>query len=114
MIAPVFFRVLKKIYIQLDKIGANWALTGSLNLALQGLPVKVKDIDILTDKAGAFMIENHFREFVARKVAFTSTQNIRSYLGALIINGVKVEIMGDVQLKSKDGSWEETVDIKTQ
>lgn len=112
MIDPIFFRVLQKICPQLDDIGVKWALTGSLNLALQGLPVEVKDIDILTDRAGAFMIENRFREFVVRDVAFTSGERIRSYFGALNIDGVKVEIMGDVQLKNKDGSWENPVDIE--
>ena len=112
MFDPFFFKVLHKICARLGEINVNWALTGSLNLALQGVPVEVNDIDILTDKVGAYEIENCFSEFVARKVAFSSAERIRSYLGALIIDGVKVEIMGDVQLKRENGSWEEPVDLE--
>jgi hypothetical protein len=112
MIDPIFFKVLHKICARLDEINVHWALTGSLNLALQGVPVEVNDIDILTDKAGAYEIENCFCEFVTRKVALSSAERIRSYLGALMIDGVRVEIMGDVQLKRENGSWEEPVDLE--
>jgi len=107
----IFFKVLCKICARLDEISVSWALTGSFNLALQGVPVQVNDIDILTDKAGALEIEKCFSDFVTRKVAFSSAQRIRSYLGALMIDGVRVEVMGDVQLKRDDGSWGEPLDF---
>jgi hypothetical protein len=112
MIDPIFFKVQRKICARLDEINVNWALTGILNLALQGVPFEVSDIDILTDKAGAYKIENCFSEFVTKKVAFSSAERIRSYLGALMIDGVRVEIMGDVQLRRENGSWEEPVDLE--
>jgi hypothetical protein len=55
-------------------------LTGSLNLALQGVPVEINDIDVLTDKVGAYEIENCFSEYETRKAAFSSAERIRSYL----------------------------------
>ena len=41
-------------------------------------------------------IENIFPEFVNKKVSYSSTGEISSYFGSLIIDGVKIEIMGDV------------------
>jgi hypothetical protein len=112
MIDPIFFKVLRKICARLNEINVNWALTGSLNLALQGVSVEVNDIDILTDTVGAYEIENCISEFVTKKVAFSPGETIRSHLGALMIDGVKVEIMGDVQFKRENGSWEAPADLE--
>jgi hypothetical protein len=89
----------------------NWVVTGSLGFALQGVPVDVHDIDIQTDKEGAYEIERRFSEFVIKKVAFRSTDKIRSHFGILMIDGIRVEIMGDIQKRLEDGSWEEPVDL---
>jgi len=37
---------------------------------------------------------------------------MRSYLGMLEIDGVKVEIMGDIQKRLADQSWEEPVKVE--
>ena len=36
---------------------------------------------------------------------------ICSHFGELSIHGVKIEIMGDVQKRSEDGSWEKPVEL---
>ena len=114
MINPAFLDVLRKLYTRLDGTDINWAVTGSLCFALQGVPMpEVHDIDLQSDAAGAYDIERLFAENVSRKVEFSSTHNIRSHFGALMIDGVKVEIMGDVE-KRPDGAadWEEPPDLK--
>ncbi len=105
------FEVLRKIYNHLDNDGVNWVVTGSLSFALQGVPVEPNDIDIQTDEAGAYEIERRFSRFVTRKVCFSSAERIRSYFGALLIDGIKVEIMGDIQKRLEDGTWEEPMDL---
>jgi len=84
----------------------NWAVTGSLALALQGVPVEVHDVDPLTDEAGAYEIERRLFEFVTCRVRFSAEEHIRSHFGALTIDGVKVEIIGDVETRRADESWE--------
>ncbi len=106
MIEPAYIEVLRKIYTRLKDSDVNWAVTGSLGFALQGVPVTVHDIDIQTDKSGAYKIENLLSEFVVSKVTLSSTEKIRSHFGKLMINGIKVEIMGDLQKRREDGSWE--------
>jgi len=112
MIRPTYLSALRKIYVRLNDGGVNWAITGSLGFALQGVPVEVHDIDIQTDEAGAYEIERRFSEFIIRKVAFSSADKIRSHFGGLMIDGVKVEIMGDIQKRLADGTWEARVDLK--
>jgi len=112
MIDSIFFSVLSKIYSRLDDVDVNWVLTGSLAFALQGMPVEVHDIDIQTDSEGAYEIEHLFSEQMIQKVTFSSTEKIRSHFGAFKMNGIKVEIMGDIQKRLENGSWEEPVDLE--
>lgn len=111
MINLAFLKVLKKIHSRLSKTDVSWAVTGSLSFALQGVPVKPNDIDIQTDKQGAYEIEKLFSEFVIKRVSFSSTEKICSHFGELEIDGVKVEIMGDVQKRSANGTREPPVDL---
>ena len=104
--------VLHKIYSRLNDTNVNWVVTGSLGFALQGMSVEPNDIDIQTDKRGAYEIERHFSDFVTKKVEFSSTERIRAHFGELIIDGIKVEIMGDIQKRLEDGSWENPVDLE--
>ncbi|MBS3786813.1 hypothetical protein KGY79_01295 [Candidatus Bipolaricaulota bacterium] len=102
--------VLQKLYSELKGTEVNWVVTGSVSFCLQGVPVSPNDLDIQTDKPGAYEIERLFQEYVIKKVKFSSTDRIKSHFGALKIEGVLVEIMGAVQ-KFYDGEWEEPIDI---
>ncbi len=110
MIDLVYLNVLHQIHARLFNTDVNWVITGSLGFALQGVPVQPNDIDLQTDEAGAYEIEHRFSDVVIRKVQFSATERIRSHFGALQIDGVEVEIMGDIQKRGADGVWEEVVD----
>ena len=119
MIDPVYLNVLRQIHARLSNTDVNWVVTGSLGFALQveaaksrsigGVPVQPHDIDIQTDKAGAYEIERLFSDVVIRKVKFSATERIKSHFGALQIDGIEVEIMGDIQKRGADGVWEEII-----
>jgi len=49
---------------------------------------------------------------VTRADGIQDAERIRSYYGALMMDGIEVEIMGDIQKRMPDGSWEEPVDIE--
>ncbi len=108
-IDPKYFGVLRKLNSRLT--GINWAVTESLNFALHGMSVEPNDIDIQTDKEGAYAIEEEFEDHVVDEVRFSSSDVIRSHYGKLEINGIEVEIMGDIQ-KKVEGDWESPVDIE--
>ncbi|MEJ2351403.1 MAG: hypothetical protein P8Y03_16570, partial [Anaerolineales bacterium] len=75
--------VLRKILTQLKDRPVNWAVTGSLGMALQGVPVEVHDIDIHTDGDGAYEIERYLAEFVVKPVRYRESEHIRSHFGVL-------------------------------
>ena len=110
MIPQTHLKVLRKLYERLKDSNVNWVVTGSLGFGLQGVSVEPHDIDIQTDKEGAYEIERLFSEFVVKPVKFRKSERIRSHFGALMIDGIKVEIMGDIQ-KKVSGEWEPPVDI---
>jgi hypothetical protein len=111
-IDPTYLNILRQIYTRLKDSNINWVVTGSFGFALQNVPVTHQDIDLQTDEAGAYEIERLLSEHVTRNVAFSSAENIRSHFGALTIDGIKVEIMGDIAKRLEDGTWEEPVDLE--
>ncbi len=114
MIHSSFLRVLHQLHNKLDIDEINWAVTGSLGFALQCMDVDVHDIDIQIDKSGAYEIERRFSQYVVRDVEFSSSEKIRSHFGELSVNGIKVEIMGDIQKCLPDGTWEDPIDIRSK
>ncbi|MCM3781552.1 hypothetical protein M3231_01060 [Neobacillus mesonae] len=110
MIKPSYIEILKILYTKISKESITWALTGSTSFALQGLNFEPKDIDIQTDKNGAFEIQSLFEQYIKREVSFVTSNNIRSYFGELNINGVTIEIIGDIQ-KFADGEWDCVPDL---
>jgi hypothetical protein len=112
VIAPAFLYALRIIIARLGEPSIDWALTGSLAFALQGVPVEPHDIDLQTDEAGAYAIERQLAAFCIRAVTFSAAEHIRSHFGALLIEGIKVEIMGALQKRLPDGSWEAPVDVR--
>ncbi|MFA4700940.1 nucleotidyltransferase domain-containing protein [Pyrococcus kukulkanii] len=111
MIPVRHLQVLRKLYDRLKDSGIVWAVTGSLGFALQGVPVEPHDIDIQTDRGGAYKIERLFSEFVIEPVKLKESEKIKSHFGVLRIDGIRVEIMGDIQ-KKVGNEWEPPVDVK--
>jgi hypothetical protein len=111
-IGPRQLSVLRKVHERLHHSQINWVVCASMSLALQGVPVSVHDIDLETDAAGAYDIENLFAEYVTRRVTFSSTDRVRSHFGALCIDGITVEIIGDMEKRAADGGWEPAPNLR--
>ena len=111
MLPEQHMKVLQKIYDKLNGTNINWAITGSTAFAIQGIPLIPNDIDIQSDKDGAYQIEEFMKEFSVKRICLSSNGKISSYFGCLVIDNIKVEIMGDIQ-KNINGTWEEPVDLK--
>jgi hypothetical protein len=112
MTTSQYLKVLKKILTKTKDSPISWAVTGSLGMALQGVPVEVHDIDIQTDEDGAYDIERCLAEFVVRPVRYRESDRIRSHFGVLEIDGIKVEIMGALQKRIDDQLWEDPVEVE--
>lgn len=112
MITNHYLNALRKITTRLKDTGVNWVITGSLGMALQGMDIEVHDIDIQTDRRGAYEIEGEFTEYVIEPVRYSQVERICSHFGKLEIGGVKIEIMGDVQKRITGQMWEEPVRVE--
>jgi hypothetical protein len=107
-----YLPILHKVYLQIKDNRNGWVITGSLGMALQGMDIDVHDIDIQTNKEGAYEIESKLKQFSTTPVNSVSSELIKSYLGKFIVDDVQVELMGALQKKLKNGNWEEPVNIE--
>ena len=102
---------LRALYARLKHQPVNWAITASCGLALQGLPVRVRDVDLLSDRMGAYRLAQLFADEMARPIQLFATEIVQSHYGAFSLAGYTFEIMGDVQFREVDGSWAAPADF---
>jgi len=100
-----FVEALRIIVGRLENKRINWVLGGSLSLAFQDIDVSPRDIDILTDRRGAFQIMKLLKDYETQKVRLTRSEKMSSYMGKLCIEGLEVEVIGDFQAKTSKGEW---------
>ena len=112
MIPRQYLQVLRKIVTCLRDRPITWVVTGSLGMALQGVPLEVHDIDIQTNRDGAYEIESLLMDYMVKPVRYLESERIRSHLGTLAIDGIRVEIMGELQKRVDDEIWEEPVRVE--
>ena len=102
MIPDEILTVLKFIVEEFEKYKFKWVVAGSLSLALQGVDVTPKDIDIITTKDVALQLNTLWKEYIVREVSYGETSHYRSYFGIFRISGVNVEVMGDLEERRND------------
>ena len=108
---PVWHDVLKHIVSKLQAEGIDYHIVGGTSVALQGVRVKVKDIDVEMDKESAFQFQSIFIDNVKEPVRYCQDERYCSYLGNFDFNGVNVEIIGDIK-RNEHGCWTDT-SVKT-
>jgi hypothetical protein len=101
---------LAQVLEALASTAVPWVLTGSTAFALQGVEGigSPTDIDLQSDRAGAFTVEARLLEIGAepvRPVRFSAKKQVRSYFGILRLGRVPIELMGDVETRDIDGNW---------
>jgi hypothetical protein len=111
MIKSKMRKALEELVVRLRTADVTWAVTGSLAHHLHGIPIDIHDIDVLTDKHGAYEIASLFARELVRHVKFRQAEYVRSHFGELNLHGVAVQIIGDMETRRPDGSWEGPVEI---
>lgn len=105
MIKSEIITALEVLYRKLKIMNNSWVIVGSLSLSLQGMKIKVNDIDILTTEKGAFELEMLSEDYVTESVEFSENErwgkNISSYWGKAKIKGVKIDIIGDFKVNGE-------------
>ncbi|MFH1774728.1 MAG: hypothetical protein ABH874_07215 [Methanobacteriota archaeon] len=105
MINQKIIKALKIINQKLKDQKIKWVLVGSTSLALQGVKIKPKDIDILTNREGAYEVNKLLKEYEIKPIKFGKSNVFQSYLGEFRVNKIKVEVMGNLKEKI-GGKWE--------
>ena len=111
MLDTSLLAALRALHARLDKQPVNWAITASCGLALQGVPVTVGDVDLATNRAGAYRLQQLFAAEMTRPVHLSATEIIRSHYGAFALHGYDFEIIGDVQYRLPSGDWDAPSDF---
>lgn len=97
--------VVKVIHEKMKKEKIDWVLGGSTSLFLQGIAVEeIADIDIMTDREGAYRMNEIFKDFEMSPVKYSETERVKSYRGQLKIKDMVVDITGDFCLRI-GGRW---------
>lgn len=102
MIDEKYVEVLRILSEKLKSV--KWVLVGSTNLVIQGINIEANDIDVLTDKEDAIKVGELLKEFEIKPVKFGEKYIFRSYNGLFAINGIEVEVMGELE-ELIDGEW---------
>ncbi|MEW5871417.1 MAG: methyltransferase domain-containing protein [Chloroflexota bacterium] len=101
---PRWRAVLRAIAQRLNQAGIPYNVAGGASLALHGLPLAVRDIDIEVSAEDAYHVQELFSVQVVEPVALGSTDLYRSHFGVFDFDGVRVEVMGDNQ-RREGNAW---------
>jgi hypothetical protein len=88
-----------------------WALTGSGSLRLQGVDVRVHDLDIQTDKPTIYILEQRLVRFMKTPVHFWESTGMHSLDGKAEIENIEIEILANILHKMPDGTWSAITDF---
>jgi SAM-dependent methyltransferase len=100
---PLWRSVVVQLARRLQEAGISYKIAGGASIALHGVPIHVKDLDIEMSGPDAFRFQELFSEYVQDPVRFSEREQYRSYRGIFVLQGVQVDVMGDLQRREGDG-----------
>lgn len=104
------FSTIKFILNKCSNLKQPWAFTGSVGQYIQGMDLHPHDVDIQTNKEGAYALNDLLAEYVTEGVYFKESPTIKSFFGVYNYNDIKIEIMGDIQ-KCFNQTWSSPPDL---
>ncbi len=99
---PRWRAILRRIAVRLAEAGIGYTVVGGGSLALHGLPLVVRDLDIETAAADAYRFGELFAGQVVAPVTLREGATYRSHFGRFDFDGVPVEIMGNLERREGD------------
>jgi len=100
MISRSYKKILKFLAKSFNNI--PWCVVGTTALALRGIDVNAKDIDILTSKEGARKMQDILKAFVVLAIEHSDNGLFCSYFGKFKIDTIDIEVMGDLKYFADD------------
>lgn len=105
VLTAVHQRVLDLVLDRLSGRDLEWAVTGSAALALHGIATTCDDLDLVSTASGVETIEHAFTRDVVVRPSLVTRDGLRGHLGMLRIDGLAVELLGDIQNALSGGAW---------
>ncbi len=102
-VKPRWRAVLRHIACRLHEAGLAYQVVGGASVALQGVPIPVKDLDLETDAEDAYRFQALFASHALLPVALRESEVYRSHFGRFDFDGVIVEVMGDLHYREGEG-----------
>lgn len=94
---PRWRPVLAGIARTLGAAGVRFTVSGGAALALHGIPIAVRDVDLITDRAGICRFQELFSDQAVQPVCYLESADYRSYFGRFDVDGVQVEVMAELE-----------------
>ncbi len=127
MLSQPVLKAVIKVGESLKDVKAKWAVGGEAGEIMKGVNVQADTIEIVTTKAGAEEICAKMAEFqtLAPAVAEEKLERaadvdgkmlpvyVKSRYAELAVNGVKVKVYGDEQIKVGEWEWGDALDFET-
>lgn len=96
MLNQNFIDTLKLVSNRLTSNGFIWAIIGSTNLALQGIDVSPRDLDIISTMDVLPKIKSIFQEYEVAEIEERGSAISGSYWRVVMhINGIEIEVLGE-------------------
>ena len=99
---------------ELERAGLEYKVTGGTSAALHGVWLPVKDLDLEMSAEEAYRFQQLFQEYAIQPVALSESASYRSHFGKFEIDGVSLEVMGDLQRREGElwkPTWTRTLDL---
>jgi hypothetical protein len=114
-----------KVAERLNKVHANWAFGGDAGEIIMGVNTRAEYLEILTTKDGCEEICGALAEYLILAPAATEKRlargadvegemlpvYVKSHYAELTVDGVKVEVYGDEQIKVGEWDWGDPLDF---
>jgi len=97
-------RALEIIALTLNAEKMNFKVVGGTVAALYGISTPVKDIDIELSAEDSYRFQELFAGYLIEPISLSDNGEHRSHFGKFEINGIPVDIMGDLH-RREEGRW---------
>ena len=126
VISQPLLKAATKLAVSLkDKVAAKWALGGDAGETMMGVNVSSDHLEILTTKEGCEEICNVLKNLVTRAPTMdekkltrdaeiegrTYPVYVKSHYAELTMDGIRVEVYGDEQIKVGEWDWGDALDF---
>lgn len=101
---PQWRATLRLIAQTLNREELRYHVVGGASLALRGLPVRVRDLDIEMSKEAIYRFQELYANTTTLEVKWREGEDVRSYFGRFRIQGIEVEVMAELERRI-DGRW---------